>query len=91
MPTQTDRARAIEPLPATARLMDWPSRQARLDDLRSDAPTLITEVERILALASAGAPPPADASPPVGFLTLCATYLLMSPRRNQNHHLTWRT
>lgn len=48
-------ASAIEPLLLTARRLDWPSRRAWLDDLRCDAPTLIAEVERVLALDSAAA------------------------------------
>jgi hypothetical protein len=91
MTKRTYLSRAAEPLLATARRMDWPQRQAWLDDLRTDAPTLIAEVERNLALRSAGAPPTADASPQIGFLTQCAQYLRMGPRRNRSHRLTWHT
>jgi hypothetical protein len=91
MTKRTYLSRAIEPLLATARRMDWPERQAWLDDLRTDAPTLIAEVERILARRSADASPTADATPPAGFLAFCAQHLRLSPRRTQSHRLTWHT
>ncbi len=88
---QTYVARAIEPLLITARGMDWPSRRAYLNDLRRDAPTLIAEVERVLAQASARGTPTIDATRPLGFLRICAQYLLRNAARNANQRLTWRT
>ncbi len=83
--------RAIEPLLITARAMDWPSRTAYLNDLRSDAPTLIAEVERVLAQASVGGAATVDASRPIEFLRSCAQYLLTNPARTANHRPTSRT
>ena len=80
--------RAIEPLLVTARGMDWPSRRAYLDDLRSDAPTLIAAVERVLAQAASGGVTTVDASWPLGFLQTCAQYLLTNAARTPNHRLT---
>ncbi len=91
MTKRTSLAHAIEPLLATARRMDWPARQAWLDDLRTDAPTLIAEVERILALNAVGASPTANAVASAGFLAFCAQYLRLNHRRVQSHRLTWHT
>ncbi|MCC7053233.1 MAG: hypothetical protein IT355_08175 [Gemmatimonadaceae bacterium] len=44
---------AAAPLVTTARTLDWPRRQAFLDDLRADAPALIAEVERLLHTGNA--------------------------------------
>jgi hypothetical protein len=54
MANRTLIAAAAAPLVRTAKGLDWPQRRAFLDDLRADAPALITEVERILA-SEAGA------------------------------------
>lgn len=47
--------RILAPLLATAQQLDWPQRRAFLDDLRRDAPVMIAEVERLLAVRDATA------------------------------------
>lgn len=91
MPTQTYAARAIEPLLVTARRMDWPSRRAYLDDLRCDAPTLIAELERVLARESGVIAHAFNPSRPVGFLATCTQYLLTSAAYRPHHRLNQRT
>lgn len=46
----TNSDRILAPLLATAQRLDWPQRRAFLDDLRHDAPVMMAEVERLLAL-----------------------------------------
>ena len=46
----TNSDRILAPLLSTAQQLDWPQRRAFLDDLRHDAPVMIAEVERLLAL-----------------------------------------
>jgi hypothetical protein len=75
MPNAIVVSRAAAPLLSTARLLDWARRRAYLDDLRTDAPSLIAEVERCLALESAvNAEPPARTSS-VSIAHVCLQYL----------------
>ena len=75
MPATSFVTTAAAPLVRTARELDWPRRNAFLKDLRTDAPTLIAEVERLLA-CEAGAVPSAPETPvPQGIVQACLRYL----------------
>jgi hypothetical protein len=73
MSTRSFASSVVEPLVCTARSLDWPQRAAYLNDLRTDAPTLIAEVERALCAAELPAPHASVERP--GVMALCLRYL----------------